>query len=131
MSKITISAADAILEKLSALPKLEPKPDDTLTIQEFIARGSKIISSLRSRGYDFKQIAEVLNREGIKCNPSTVKNYLQRATSGKRKPEKKLPKPKSQEKPTPVTSTATAAQPLPELPARPSGSFEAKKFTEI
>ena len=82
--KYTSEQLEAIAAKLKAMPPAE-KRNQEYSKQEAVRLLSKQIVALQKRGYSLKQIAEMLREEGLHLSGSTLRIYLQRAKSNKKK----------------------------------------------
>jgi len=102
----TVEQAEALAEKLRALPSIESKKR-VITKQGEIKLLSSEIAALQMHGYTIQQIADILSGEGLEIGTATLKNYLQRSkTPGKRTAKKK---PAAAQKEAPSTTPPTTA----------------------
>ena len=83
--KYTAEQLEAIAAKLRQMPAPEKKPRD-FSRQEAVKVLAKEIVALQRRGYSLEQISESLRGEGLDVATPTLKNYLQRSKTTKKKP---------------------------------------------
>ncbi len=114
----TIAQAEALAEKLRALPAIENK-NRPISKAEEIKLLADEIAALQERNYSLQQIAEFLTGEGLEISTATLKNYLQRSKGSKatsKRPSKKKPAVAPKEAPS-ATPQATAGQSIGERAA--------------
>ncbi|KLA68398.1 hypothetical protein [Xanthomonas euvesicatoria] len=111
----TIAQAEALAEKLRALPAIENK-NRPISKAEEIKLLADEIAALQERNYSLQQIAEFLTGEGLEISTATLKNYLQRSKATSKRPSKKKPAAAPKEAPSP-TPQATAGQSIGERAA--------------
>lgn len=111
----TIAQAEALAEKLRALPAIENKNRPISKAEEIKLLASEI-AALQERNYSLQQIAEFLTGEGLEISTATLKNYLQRSKATSKRPSKKKPAAAPKEAPSP-TPQATAGQSIGERAA--------------
>lgn len=111
----TIAQAEALAEKLRALPAIENK-NRPISKAEEIKLLADEIAALQERNYSLQQIAEFLTGEGLEISTATLKNYLQRSKATSKRPSKKKPAAAPKEAPNP-TPQATAGQSIGERAA--------------
>lgn len=111
----TIAQAEALEEKLRALPAIENK-NRPISKAEEIKLLANEIAALQQRNYSLQQIAEFLTGEGLEISTATLKNYLQRSKSPSKRPSKKKPAAAPKEAPS-HTPQATAGQSIGERAA--------------
>ena len=114
----TVAQAEALAEKLRALPAIENK-NRPISKAEEIKLLANEIAALQERNYSLQQIAEFLTGEGLEISTATLKNYLQRSKGSKatsKRPSKKKPAAAPKEAPSP-TPQATAGQSIGERAA--------------
>ena len=102
----TIAQAEALAEKLRALPAIENKNRPISKAEEIKLLAGEI-AALQERNYSLQQIASFLTCEGLEISTATLKNYLQRSkASGKRTAKKKpATAPKEAASTTPQAAT--------------------------
>jgi hypothetical protein len=97
---LTVGAVDAIRARLETIPKKDETARQ-VTRLEAVARMKREIFTLREGGYSWKEIAEIVSREGCVVTPSTLRTELSRGgASGKGK--KRMPRRREAER-TPIT----------------------------
>ena len=111
----TVAQAEALAEKLRALPAIENKNRPISKAEEIKLLASEI-AALQERNYSLQQIAEFLTGEGLEISTATLKNYLQRSKATSKRPSKKKPAAAPKEAPSP-TPQATAGQSIGERAA--------------
>ena len=111
----TVAQAEALAEKLRALPAIENK-NRPISKAEEIKLLANEIAALQERNYSLQQIAEFLTGEGLEISTATLKNYLQRSKATSKRPSKKKPAAAPKEAPSP-TPQATAGQSIGERAA--------------
>lgn len=111
----TIAQAEALAEKLRALPAIENKNRPISKAEEIKLLAGEI-AALQERNYSLQQIAEFLTGEGLEISTATLKNYLQRSKATSKRPSKKKPAAAPKEAPSP-TPQATAGQSIGERAA--------------
>ncbi len=111
----TVAQAEALAEKLRALPAIENK-NRPISKAEEIKLLADEIAALQERNYSLQQIAEFLTGEGLEISTATLKNYLQRSKATSKRPSKKKPAAAPKEAPSP-TPQATAGQSIGERAA--------------
>lgn len=84
----TIAQAEALAEKLRALPAVENR-NRVISKAEEVKILADEITALQNRNYTLQQIAEILTIDGLEIGVGTLKNYLQRSKSIKRQPKRK------------------------------------------
>lgn len=72
---LTIAGVDAIRERLAAIPEKD-RADRKVTRLEAIARMTDEILGLRKRGYSWKEVAEIVSREGCPVTAGSLKTVL-------------------------------------------------------
>ena len=111
----TVAQAEALAEKLRALPAIENKNRPISKAEEIKLLAGEI-AALQERNYSLQQIAEFLTGEGLEISTATLKNYLQRSKATSKRPPKKKPAAAPKEAPSP-TPQATAGQSIGERAA--------------
>lgn len=111
----TVAQAEALAEKLRALPAIENK-NRPISKAEEIKLLANEIAALQERNYSLQQIAQFLTGEGLEISTATLKNYLQRSKATSKRPSKKKPAAAPKEAPSP-TLQATAGQSIGERAA--------------
>ena len=111
----TIAQAEALAEKLRALPAIENKNRPISKAEEIKLLAGEI-AALQERNYSLQQIASFLTGEGLEISTATLKNYLQRSKATSKRPPKKKPAAAPKEAPSP-TPQATAGQSIGERAA--------------
>ncbi len=111
----TVAQAEALAEKLRALPAIENK-NRPISKAEEIKLLADEIAALQERNYSLQQIAEFLTGEGLEISTATLKNYLQRSKATSKRPSKKKPAAAPKEAPSPAPQ-ATAGQSIGERAA--------------
>ena len=111
----TIAQAEALAEKLRALPAIENK-NRPISKAEEIKLLADEIAALQERNYSLQQIAEFLTGEGLEISTATLKNYLQRSKATSKRPSKKKSAAAPKEAPSPTPQT-TAGQSIGERAA--------------
>ena len=111
----TVAQAEALAEKLRALPAIENKNRPISKAEEIKLLAGEI-AALQERNYSLQQIAEFLTGEGLEISTATLKNYLQRSKATSKRPSKKKPAAAPKEAPSP-TPQATAGQSIGERAA--------------
>jgi methionine synthase II (cobalamin-independent) len=87
-TEYTNEQLEAIASKLREMPPIEKKKRRH-SKQEAVRILSKEIAALQKRGYTLDQISETLRGEGMDIATNTLKSYLQRAKSAKKKKQAK------------------------------------------
>ncbi len=102
----TIAQAEALAEKLRALPAIENKNRPISKAEEIKLLAGEI-AALQERNYSLQQIASFLTGEGLEISTATLKNYLQRSKATSKRPPKKKPAaaPKEAASTTPQAAT--------------------------
>lgn len=111
----TIAQAEALAEKLRALPALENKNRHISKAEEIKLLAGEI-AALQERNYSLQQIADFLTGDGLEISTATLKNYLQRSKSAAKRPTKKKAAAAPKEAPS-TTSQATPGQTIGERAA--------------
>jgi len=75
------------------MKNLPAKQSSALSKQEAIQAMRKEIMSLKSRGYDFSEIAEHLANAGIQISAATLKTYLRSPAKKKKDDEVQMKQP--------------------------------------
>ncbi|WP_298702111.1 hypothetical protein [uncultured Variovorax sp.] len=84
----TLAHAEALAEKLRALPAIENKTRPISKAEEIKLLAGEI-ATLQQRNYSLQQIAQFLTGEGLGISTATLKNYLQRSKAAGKRPTKK------------------------------------------
>ena len=82
--KYTNEQLETIASKLKSMPKVENKKHE-YSKQEAVRVLSKEITEMQKRGYTLNQISEALKGEGLAIASPTLKSYLQRSKTTKKK----------------------------------------------
>ena len=102
----TIAQAEALAEKLRALPAIENKNRPISKAEEIKLLAGEI-AALQERNYSLQQIASFLTGEGLEISTATLKNYLQRSKATSKRPSKKKAATAPKEAPSPTPQAAT------------------------
>lgn len=103
----TLAHAEALAEKLRALPAIENKTRPISKAEEIKLLAGEI-ATLQQRNYSLQQIAQFLTGEGLGISTATLKNYLQRSKAAGKRPTKKRA----------ITAPTGAVEPHHRLPPR-------------
>lgn len=78
-------------ETLEALNKVAPKPKTSINLRELIRGLKPKIKRLRSQGYEWHEIVQLLKEQGIEIASDTLKEYLKTPRRRKVKPATEEP----------------------------------------
>jgi len=84
---------DQIEQAKRMMKKLPSKQSSTVSKQEAVKAMRKEIMSLKSKGYDFSEIAAHLSSAGISISAATLKTYLRTPTKKKKEDEAQMKQP--------------------------------------
>lgn len=140
---LTVAAVDAIRERLAAIPEKDGN-ERKVTRLEAITRMTDEILALRKRGYTWKEVAELVSREGCRVTVGSLKTVLWKrgvTSRGKTRSSIKEPRPPRPSQPgsqpavasrrhePAVEVSAGAPRPIPNTPREP-GSFVPREDTK-
>lgn len=69
-------ASDKLTETIEALDKVTPKPKTTINLRQLIRGLKPKIKRLRSWGYEWHEVVQLLQQQGIEIAEDTLKEYL-------------------------------------------------------
>jgi hypothetical protein len=79
-------ASDKLNETIEALDKVTPKPKNTINLRQLIRGLKPKIKRLRSWGYEWHEVVQLLQQQGIEIAEDTLKEYLKTPRRKKEKP---------------------------------------------
>ena len=85
-SKILANQAETARSHLDAIAEKGRRPSTPKSAREFVLDNRRVIRRIRSLGYEWKEIADVLSADGIRLSGTTIRSYLhERRRGGKMK----------------------------------------------
>jgi hypothetical protein len=81
---LTMKDIQALADKLAAAPDL-PVEKRLLTKKDVVAELRPAIESLKARGYNYEQIAELLTNSGLKISFGSLRQYMAERQGGRKK----------------------------------------------
>ena len=84
---------DQIEQAKRMMKELPSKQSSTVSKQEAVKAMRKEIMSLKSKGYDFSEIAAHLSSAGISISAATLKTYLRTPAKKKKEDEAQMKQP--------------------------------------
>jgi len=86
----TIGETEALRQKLSAVPEL-PRERQKVSVRDAVTSLKGEIATLKEKGYEWREISDLLRSGGLHVSPTTLRQYLnKRGEPRKRKAPKHL-----------------------------------------
>ena len=117
---LTLKDVHSIADKLGSAPDL-PADKRVLSKKDAVGELRPAIESLRARGYNYEQIADLLTKNGLEISFGSLRQYMADRQGGRKKKTSKTSAASAA--PTPVAAQATAS-------AKPTKSTTATSKTK-